>query len=341
MFNLNSHLRGLGLALVAGGMLSMGASAQGSASAPAADSLTPVEASHTYIKPGFFKQMDVAVSLGTTGIGLDLSTNLSEHFRLRAGVDYTPEFKVPMHFELESYSESGVLSHDFTKLQSMMKRLTGIDVDDRVDMEGRPTMTNFKLLVDYFPWADKGWHFTAGFYWGKSRIAKAINTMGDMPSLLAVNLYNHMYDYFMTTDFFDTPIYKDYYLDPFLVEDLRADLEEQGTVGIHVGDYKDGTPYLMQPDADGMVKANAYVNAFKPYLGAGYGTELTKDGRFKFEVDGGVLFWGGTPEIITHDGVNMSRDLEHIKGKVGDYVDIIKTFKVYPMLSVRFSYTIF
>ena len=49
------------------------------------------------------------------------------------------------------------------------------------------------LLVDVFPFKNnKHWHFTAGFYWGNSTIGKAYNTTEDMPSLVAVGIYNNM-----------------------------------------------------------------------------------------------------------------------------------------------------
>ena len=57
--------------------------------------------------------------------------------------------------------------------------------------------------------------------------------------------------------------------------------------------------------------------------------------------DAGAMFWGGTPDLYTHDGTNLTKDVENIKGKVGDWVDILGAIKVYPVLSVRFTKTIF
>lgn len=288
-----------------------------------------------------FRHLDIGVSLGTVGLGLDVATEVTDYVRLRTGVSYTPHFNVPMHFSLQSYTDGGINSGNFESMQKWMKQMTGTDVDDRVDMDGTPMMTNYKLLVDVYPWRDKGWHVTAGFYLGKRRAAKAVNTRGEMPSLVAVNIYNHFYDYFMTTDFFEEPFLGHIYLDPFAVEDIRADLEENGQMGIHVGDFKDGTPYMMQPDSDGMVKADAFINAFKPYLGLGYTTPIGLQNRLNLDIDCGVLFWGGAPKIVTHEGVNLTDDVVDIKGKVGDYVDLARKFKVYPMLEVRLSYRLF
>jgi hypothetical protein len=53
------------------------------------------------------------------------------------------------------------------------------------------------------------------------------------------------------------------------------------------------------------------------------------------------MFWGGTPRIYTHDGTDLSKDVENIEGKVGTYVDLLKAFKVFPVLNVRITKTIF
>lgn len=294
-------------------------------------------------KNDIFTRLDVGVTVGTSGLGFDLSSNVTRFLRVRAGASFMPHFSVPMEFSLQSYTdEGGVNTGNFDRLQNYMKRLTGIDVDDKVKMDGKMTMANFKFLVDYYPWQDKGWHVTAGFFIGGRKVAKAVNNIAEMPSLLALNIYNNFYNYFMETDFFETPIYGDYYLDPFMVEEIRDNLEKNGIMGIHIGDFKDdGRPYMMRPDSDGMVKANAFVNAFRPYVGLGYTTPLSKDKRFNFDVDLGAMFWGGAPQIITHDGVNLGRDVVNIAGKVGDYIDIVNCLKVCPMLELRVSYTLF
>ena len=91
-----------------------------------------------------------------------------------------------------------------------------------------------------------------------------------------------------------------------------------------------------------MAKASVKVNSFKPYLGIGYGGRLfKKSDDYHVAVDCGLLFWGGTPSIITHDGTDLSKDVENILYRVGDYVDLLKGFKVYPVLNVRFTKTIF
>ncbi|MBP5340418.1 MAG: hypothetical protein J6Z14_14145 [Prevotella sp.] len=106
--------------------------------------------------------------------------------------------------------------------------------------------------------------------------------------------------------------------------------------------HKAGTPYMLEPDNDGMVKVDMRVNAFKPYLGFGYEGRLLKgDDRWKVGFDAGVMFWGGTPSVITHDGVNLTKDIDGIGGKVGSYIDFISGLKVFPMFSVSITRRLF
>lgn len=289
---------------------------------------------------GIFSRLDVGAGLGTDGLGLDISTNVTDYVRIRGGLSWTPGIKVPMHFDLENYTtEGGVNNDNFDDLAAHLRRFTGIEVDRQVDIDGQPDMLAAKVLVDVFPIKNCGWHITGGFYWGSSKVAKACNTMEEMPSLLTVNIYNHVDEYFGSDEAYD-PIIPGVSFSPDFIDTMREKFEENGVMGIHIGDFKDGTPYMMQPGSDGMVKAHAFVNRFRPYVGTGWTSQLGKEGRWHFDVDCGVMLWGGAPKIITHDGINLC-ELDNVRGKVGDYVDIVKSLKVYPTVSVRFSYTIF
>ena len=188
-----------------------------------------------------------------------------------------------------------------------------------------------------------------------------MNSLNDAPSLVAVNIYNKLYDKAESGD----PIYQGF--------SLGSEWLENGRMGIHLGDYADRyltkvvvdydeygdfigsheefildangnkihEPYRMEPDNNCTVSATVKVNSFKPYLGFGYGGRLVK-GRddWKVSFDAGVMFWG-KPDLYTHDGTNLTKDVENITGKVGDYVDLFKGLSVYPMLSVRFTKTLF
>lgn len=370
------------------------------------------------IKP--FSKFDGGITVGTTGVGFEISTPLHRDWDIRAGFDFMPHFTHDMRFDVTVGDEntSGEITESrFQKMSSMLYEATGFRVDNKVVMEGKPNMYNFKLLVDFKPFQDKRWHITAGFYWGSSKIATAENAKEDMTSLFSVGIYNNLYDkayyyepYAHSSD--GTPIY--------LPDNISDKLLEYGRMAIHVGTYKRdilylvneyykenvyytddvyysgpdvyytegeigadglphhanelkyvegdilhkagdvkyqagvdiehragevmhkaGDPYNIEPNEDCMVKAHAKVNKFKPYLGFGFMGKLTdKDPRWKIGFDAGVLFWGGTPELKTHDGTDLINDVTVTRHGVNHYVKLIKAAKVMPVINLRITRTL-
>ena len=302
-----------------------------------------------------FQNLDLSVTAGTTGIGIDVASKIGDNVQLRAGYEFMPRFKQSIYFPVEvggqpakQYDEQGNrVESTFDRLSKMLNELTGFTVDDEIEMVGKPTINNFKLLVDVFPLKNKHWHFTAGFYWGPSQFAYAENSTTAMTSLLAVSMYNQIYEKCVKDDPIisisgdGTP--QNPGMNIFLTEAYRQKIVNYGRMGFHVGDDKTtGEPYVMEADEDGMVKVRAKSNSFKPYLGFGYGGRLLKNrDDWKVSFDAGAMFWGGTPDLYTHDGTNLTEDVDNITGKVGDWVDFLGGIKVYPVLSVRFTKTIF
>ncbi|MDE6637481.1 MAG: hypothetical protein K2K32_04500 [Muribaculaceae bacterium] len=290
---------------------------------------------------GVFNKVEIAANIGTTGLGLEIASPITEWTKLRAGVDWMPQFTVPMTFGMESYVD-GQINNKFDKIQDLMHKFTGLTIDKEIKMDSKPTMTTFRLLVDVYPFkANKHWHFTAGFFLGGDCAGKSINKMEEMPSLLALNVYDRLYRKATSEDFVDDiiaePIFGDFYIDPLVAMELQEKLLGLGRLGVHVGDYKDGTPYMMMPDKDGTVSAKAKVNRFRPYVGFGYGGALSADGKWQASFDAGVQFWGGVPKVTTHDGTVLN-DLVNLRGKVGDYMDMMKLIPVYPTIDFRISY---
>ncbi len=306
-----------------------------------------------------FNHLDLGVTLGTTGIGIDAAMPVCDIVKLRTGFEVMPRFNHDMHFDVQSFDDKGIVTDaSFKQMSDLLYGMTGFKVDETVIMQGKPTMWNFKLLVDIYPLKNnKHWRVTAGFHWGPSKIAEAVNAIEDSPSLFAVGMYNHLYDVAykdwvldIPTPIIDTETTGAVYLDPVMEQKLL----DFGRMGIPVGkyarDYTDakgvthqkGDPYYMEPDENSMVRAKARANSFKPYLGVGYEGRLIK-GNDSYHVgfDAGLMFWGGTPSIITHEGVNLSKDVEDIHGKVGSYVDLVKGFKVFPVLNLRITRRIF
>ena len=102
-----------------------------------------------------FQHLDLSVTAGTTGIGIEASSPIGEYFQLRAGYDYMPRFTAKMKFDVtiggqpaHQYDAQGnPVESSFDKMQKLMKGFSGYDVEDHVDMVGKPTMNN----SIYFP----------------------------------------------------------------------------------------------------------------------------------------------------------------------------------------------
>ena len=300
-----------------------------------------------------FERVDVGVTAGTTGIGVDVATNIGEHIQLRAGAAIMPHFSQDLHFTVEAGDDetAGTMTakQRFERLKERMPEFSYYDIHDEVTMSGKPTYWNLKLMIDVFPFRNKHWHLTGGLYWGTPTIGKAVNIVEDAPTLVAVGLYNHWYNRITTEDFIY--LFDDLEMDYSMQQFMKETFLHYGRMGVHVGNYvedmvdaegnivhKKGERYMMEPDDDGTVRAKVRVNAFKPYLGFGYGGRLMKgDDRYQVSFDCGLMFWGGTPHIYTHDGTDLSRDVEDIGGKVGSYVNFVKAFKAFPVLNVRIS----
>ena len=343
-----------------------------------------------------FQHLDVSVTAGTTGIGIDVASPVTEWAQVRAGYEFMPRFTKRMKFDLtiggrpaRSYDADGNRQETtFDRMSEFLYQFTGYDVEDHVDMIGKPTINNFKFLVDVFPFKqNRHWHFTAGFYWGPSQFAFAQNAPESAVSLVSVGIYNRMYEKALN----DEPLIdlesfgiSGASYNPEYLEKLYGKIIDFGRLGFAVGEFKGafgvdnkgkyhaissdhysineagkvvfdeetkaayktlyapGDAYIVEPDDQGIVSVSAKSNSFKPYLGFGYGGRLVKNrDDWKISFDCGAMFWGGTPDVYVNDGINLTKDVKNVKGQVGNYVDIFNAFKVFPVLSLRITKTIF
>jgi hypothetical protein len=344
------------------------------------------------LKP--FSRLDVSLTAGSPGVGIDVAMPVLDNFmQVRAGFAAVPRVEMDMHFTVQvgakPYATEEEREGTFERMAGYLKTFTGYEVDDDVVMIKKPTYYNGKLILDFFPFRNKKWYVSAGVFYGPSSIAEAYNTTQEMPSLVAVGIYNKFYeqiarsevitneDYFLekslgemlgsidllkTLGFDidpDDPTLSTTYLDPAIadmiapkVRDAFTRIANKGRMGIRLGTFthdicdadgnvihKTGEPYFMEPDTySGMVRAWVKVNRWKPYLGFGYGGPLSKREKYwRLSCDCGVMFWGGTPEIPTHDGIDLARDVENLWGRVGTNVRFIKFFKAFPVIDLRLT----
>lgn len=310
-----------------------------------------------------FSHLEVGATLGTPGIGLEVATPLNPYLKLRAGVSYLPKMGDVEGYTMKSVGGDITDTDKTSHLAKLLGDMIGNDgVDDCVDMERNIGYCNAKILLDWYPFESKKWHFTAGFYLGTKQIGEVVNRREEAPTMIAIIMYNDMYDQIQGLGPFEYPTIKvgstSFELDPIAGESVKERFNHYGRVAVQFGEYADGSPFYTEPNRDGVIKAEAQVNAFKPYLGFGYNTPLGKDGRWNLGFDVGALFWG-TPHVYSSgykynteatvykdkieyvDRICLVHDLHDIGGTVGSSIKFVKSFPVLPVLEVRLSYHIF
>ena len=367
--------------------------------------------------------LDVGINVGTVGVGIDVALPVTDYARIRLGYNYVPRINFHSHFPIETRDGRSLASQlkdiDIEKeiqgagfdihnlpegAQNYVTMFNQIrdDLSDDVTMGLKPNFSHFKFLVDVMPFKrNKHWSFTAGIFVGSSVVGEADNLERETKILQGVNAYNELYIQYANKGFDGEGTYL------FWGGDMRNDtFFRRGVAGFPLGRFSDGEKAMMIPGEDATVHAEMEVSMVRPYVGLGYNTHLSRNKRWKLNVDAGVLILCGTPRVYVDnvykidDGelvldvdndysyvsgmgflseyipefdpkiydnryygdivrfndetweydyvgnlqnhVDLIHDLHDIpSGKVRDMVDLARKLKVYPNLSVTFSYRIF
>ena len=280
-----------------------------------------------WTKGNSFKHLELSLTFGTSGVGLDVAVPVSQIVQVRIGYDYMPQFKKQLRMNLAGGGEAARqyngqgnrIKTKFDKIQQYLYEETGMEIDDHILLTGQLSMHNLKALVDVYPFKyNKHWHFTAGVYYGPAQVAKAEVADESVTTLSLMESYNREYEEASSSDA----------------------IKSYGRLSLYPGD-KNRKPCLVDPADDGSVNISVKTNAVKPYLGVGYtGRLISSRDDWKVSAELGVWIWGGAPKQRMHDGTSLP-DLSNIPGALGDYVKVINYLKVYPVLNVRFAKTIF
>ena len=367
--------------------------------------------------------LDVGINVGTVGVGIDVALPVTDYARIRLGYNYVPRINFHSHFPIETRDGRSLASQlkdiDIEKeiqgagfdihnlpegAQNYVTMFNQIrdDLSDDVTMGLKPNFSHFKFLVDVMPFKrNKHWSFTAGIFVGSSVVGEADNLERETKILQGVNAYHGLYIQYANKGFDGEGTYL------FWGGDMRNDtFFRRGVAGFPLGRFSDGEKAMMIPGEDATVHAEMEVSKVRPYVGLGYNTHLSRNKRWKLNVDAGVLILCGTPRVYVDnvykidDGelvldvdndysyvsgmgflseyipefdpkiydnryygdivrfndetweydyvgnlqnhVDLIHDLHDIpSGKVRDMVDLARKLKVYPNLSVTFSYRIF
>lgn len=301
-----------------------------------------------------FSHLDVSLTTGTSGLGIEASMPIGEYVHIRAGYSFFPHLESTSSFTIANQADLDAkpvydkgTHHRIDKLGKMldmMTNMTGIEADDKIDMIMRPTMQQARILVDVSPFSNKRWHLTAGLFIGPREVARAYNTTEDESTLMAVCLFNNIYKKVLNEE----PVFEYGDLSAEFTPQINEKILANGIMCVRIGDFvgqKDENgkpiPYMMVPNEQGMVKLTAKANVIRPYFGFGYTSYISNDQKWRISLDAGMMFWGGRPHLEMHDGTCLIHNVENVKGKVRRKVSMAKCLPVFPLLEFRISRRIF
>ena len=280
---------------------------------------------------GYLTHIEGAFTAGTTGLGFDVGFPLQEWGRLRIGGVWRPRGHYSDEYAVHINDEN-----QWGQFGALMSIFVGVQPEKYVEMEGKSSMNNFKLLVDFFPIKKhRNFHVTIGFFLGNSTIVEAMNTSIGSNTVAAIKSYNTLRQKAINHEDIDLSIFGLY---PSMsdIEILYQKLIDMGEVTIPLGERTDanGNKTVVNAtinDKD-VIEITAKVNSFKPYIGAGYEIPITKDKRTKIGIDAGILIWGGKPKVEVFEG------LSNVAGhNTEGYLKSADRYPVYPEASIRIS----
>lgn len=109
---------------------------------------------------GLFDHLSAGISLGTTGIGVEVAAPVTNYLQVRTGYSFMPKI-------------SRTFDADFSSTENWLKKENGSGYYDHTDIKGTLHMGDFKLLVDVYPFKTGSFRVTAGAYIGKSKLIDA------------------------------------------------------------------------------------------------------------------------------------------------------------------------
>ena len=307
-----------------------------------------------YAENNAFSHLDISLTAGTDGIGLDFSTPINSWLGIRGGFSFIPSVTAEKAMSLnDSTLVNGAAVNKFDDISEVFGELTGYELKDRIMMCGQTEFYNGRLMFDFRPFNNKNWYLTAGCWFGNSQIASVKNAPESMPTLLAIGTYNHYANKLLDPEvmagntpfisFNDLELYIDYdeifvqygEFDIYKQSELIEKMRTHGPLGGIMG-KKDGETYRLSPDEQGLMRATVEVNAVKPYVGFGYeGPISKKSDKYLIGFDCGVLFWGGVPHFYTHDGSDLTYEVTDYNAQIDGYCRALKALPVYPVAHLR------
>lgn len=119
--------------------------------------------------------------------------------------------------------------------------------------------------------------------------------------------------------------------------DVSLKAKAKGNKTYEIGDYTFNAGEL------GEVKGKAEWDKFAPYLGIGYGSTASEDSGFSFDFDLGLMYMSGVDinyKVYTNQALAQweAEGKKHIDKEIKKIENDVDDFKVYPVVSVGFTY---
>ena len=151
-------------------------------------SLTPASAQEE--DQLIFNHLGIGVSVGTTALGINVSTVLTPYFGLRAGVNLWPILKLRSNLHLGSRIqnwEPGDIAKYAQELNEVLSEdeQVPMEMPEAMSMHIKPKLTAGHLLIDYYPFPhSSNFHLTTGFHLGTGTVVTSIIVMKAVSCLL-------------------------------------------------------------------------------------------------------------------------------------------------------------
>lgn len=249
-----------------------------------------------------FSHLGASVGVGSTGVTIDLATNITDFVGVRVGADIMPKITYKTDIDINN-SSALQASYDAWRLWYMIENVNEpaptVKVPSQVDIEGKLNNITGHVLFDIYPGAKIDWHLTVGAYFGPSDVVNVYTT--DDSQLIDVAKYN------------------------------AWQKDKSLLIGAELGDY------FLKPDNKGHIDADLKVKGFRPYVGLGWGRAVPKNHTLGFSFDAGVQFWG-KPEVYLQGDKQKESNFE---GSDGGAVKTLTKISVYPTITFRLTGKIF
>lgn len=119
-------------------------------------------------KLGYFNSLAIGVNAGTTGYGFDVATPLGNHFALRAGITFMPNYS---------------LSDDVDVNVSGSYETYDYNIPSSIEVEGSVGRTAGEVLLNIYPFKRSSFFISGGAVFGGDKIVKVKGHSDELANL--------------------------------------------------------------------------------------------------------------------------------------------------------------